>query len=552
MSTDADELQAAYRANDDLSAANVREQAANLDLSRQLQKADERIKALEAAKGKGAGAAPTTEALRARNRSLVDEKDALEERRQAELERYTKELEDLRAANEASDAAQRAARAEADRLATRLRELERSEGDLTNERTKLREELDVTAAQYDANFNRQQQELAEVASERDSARAQATAVQTALEAQTRELQQLEVARAALETASATERAEHAAEIETARAALDAVTAARDEGSRRTKAARNEGSTSPGSATAVDPSLPAFVFGKLIDNRPQYSRGSEDLDDGKDTLTARGRASQDVRPSQGGGGAAAPDTSVEDAYEQIAAAAVPYRHRGTWISLERGDKTKVVAGVAKSAYGGPDMSAFGKSGSGIVFPTAQFLRDIQPVPAVQDGSAVPSFHPQDDTAPLYIKLIAWEGDPASLPDQYKNYFNRVFEIEGFSLLSESFLKTKAEAMRLVRDVVKRAVGLDNNARERAKEGAGAIVRDATWTLGSLRNPGATGAAASLFEAARDMMSIRSDLGRSWRSGPTVAMITRTASTSALDFVEEELLWDSGAGAATRGL
>jgi hypothetical protein len=49
-----------------------------------------------------------------------------------------------------------------------------------------------------------------------------------------------------------------------------------------------------------------------------------------------------------------------------------------------------------------------------------------------------------------------------------------------------------------------------------------------------------------------MSIRSDLGRSWRSGPTVAMITRTASTSALDFVEEELLWDSGAGAATRGL
>jgi hypothetical protein len=199
-----------------------------------------------------------------------------------------------------------------------------------------------------------------------------------------------------------------------------------------------------------------------------------------------------------------------------------------------------------------MSAFGKSGSGIVFPTAQFLQDIQPVPAVRDGSAVPSFHPQDDTAPLYIKLIAWEGDPVSLPDQYKNYFNRVFEIEGFSLLSESFLKTKAEAMRLVRDVVKRAVGLDNNARERSKEGASAIVRDATWTLASLRNPGATGAAASLFEAARDMMSIRSDLGRSWRSGPTVAMITRTASTSALDFVEEELLWDSGAGAATRGL
>jgi len=148
--------------------------------------------------------------------------------------------------------------------------------------------------------------------------------------------------------------------------------------------------------------------------------------------------------------------------------------------------------------------------------------------------------QEDTRPLYIRLSRWAGaTPASGEGSYVSVFNKVYEVRGFVLLSESFLNTKAEAMRIVRDVSKRAHGIDNNARELINASVGRIARDASWTLRNVRDE-SVGATASLLEAARDMLSLRSDLGKSWRSGPTVAMIQRTASTAALDFITEELI------------
>ncbi len=430
---------------------------------------------------------------------------------QAEAERVAAEAAAFREAAEAERLA--AEQAEAERLAAEQAEAER-----------------LAAEQAEAErVAAEQAEAERLAAER--AEAQRLAAEQA-EAQRLAAEQAEAERLAAEQAKA---------VAESQRGVSAFQAAALAAGSRGKVAKTTGARSVSDSRSSVFANPLLVI------------GVEKTDTEVDVVLPAEEASTPVGVGEAVASQAAPDPNAltRTEFEAIKEKAVVYAHRGNWKSRDDGIQLSDLETIAlryletKTPSDGIAWAGtLGDTVQKLVIPFEKFQEDIRPFPAVRsDSHVIRSFMSKEDTEPLYIRIEGWEGDDqSSTAVQYykERCYGNVYKIEGFSLLSESFLKTKAEAMRLVRDVVKKAVGLDNNARERAKERASEIVRDATWTLASLRNPGATGAAASLFEAARDMMSIRSDLGRSWRSGPTVAMITRTASTSALDFINEELL------------
>ena len=319
-----------------------------------------------------------------------------------------------------------------------------------------------------------------------------------------------------------EKAKKTEELEAARGRIDELELLVAAGGGERKAARTDSASSPGQGVSSEER--PYVIGDAI-NDP---RETDERD--PDKLAAAGYA-----------------RSGEE-YDRIESLAIEYMYTGTWASpgtvKSEGDGTATRGNVEVQV--GRGNAWWGKIGGErlVYLPQMSLLDGIRRVPVVRQGGAVlPSFMKDDDLNPVYIKLVKSPStDPESGQKDYSGAFGKVYRLRGFVLLSSSFLNTKAEAMRIVRDVAKRAAGIENNDRERINAVSNGIVRDASWTLADV-NAGAIGASASLLEAARDMLALRGDLGRSWRSAPTVAMITRTASTAALDFISEHIL-DSG--------
>tara|TARA_Y100000592_G_C5480121_1_gene324868 strand:- start:5329 stop:7113 length:1785 start_codon:yes stop_codon:yes gene_type:complete len=412
----------------------------------------------------------------------------------------------------------------------------------------LREEV----AELTEETRREKRELqARVDSERsakESAQATVAALQARLNSTTGAGAALEVEEVGPRATSDGEESELAAGVQTFLRAADeeqAQLASEERRSKVAKVALGDSATGPRLDDAEDPLL---VFGVHVRRSSEYQREPTTLDDA--TIEPGSQT------TKGGGGtppgrAEKPDeTTIEvddDEYRAIEASAISYVHRGPWWP----DVYKQVseADLQKSASEGKEYAFYGDLGNGrdnsLVIPFSKFVKDIRPFPAVRDDThVVRSFMKEDDRQHLYIRLQKWRGDDlrADSVNVYRqNASGAIFRVSDFSLLSELFLRTKAEAMRLVRDVAKKAIGLDNDKRELVVRRANEIVSDTTWTLANVR-PEAMGAATSLFDASRDAMEIRADLGRSWRSGPTVAMVQRTASTSALDFIREEIIRD----------
>ena len=311
-----------------------------------------------------------------------------------------------------------------------------------------------------------------------------------------------------------EKAKKTEELEAARGRIDELELLVVAGGGERKAARTDSASSPGQGVSSEER--PYVIGYAI-NDPRESR---ERDPAK--LAAAGYAE-----------------SGEE-YDRIESLAIEYMYTGTWApinAVKKDDGTATRGNVEVQVERGKAWwGTFGVD-TLVYLPQRNLLDGIRRVPVVRrSGAALPSFMNDDDLNPVYIKLVKSPStDPALGQDDYPGAFGKVYRLRGFVLLSSSFLSIKAEAMRIVRDVAKRAAGIENNDRERINAVSNGIVRDASWTLADV-NAGAIGASASLLEAARDMLALRGDLGRSWRSAPTVAMITRTASTAALGFYQ----------------
>jgi hypothetical protein len=328
----------------------------------------------------------------------------------------------------------------------------------------------------------------------------------------------EEARAEEAESQAAEAARQLASAEEANRQLDE--RLRELGSGGRKTPRLSGASSPGRSAAYQAQLEPYVIGDAVLD----PRDAEDTD--RDHLEAAGYA-----------------RSAED-YVRIETLAVEYVYTGGWASPELvvdDDDNPNRDAIEEQAGRGDAWSGTLNFKWMVYLPREEFMDGIRHVPAVRRSRAVlPSFMAEDDIQPVYIKLMAYPGaGDRSGQDTYRGAFGKIYAIRGLALLSGGFLKTKAEAMRIVRDVSKRAAGIDNETRALIDAAANDIARNASWTLENVR-PDAVGAAASLLEAARDMLSIRGDLGKSWRSASTVAMVSRTASTAALDFIHEHVL------------
>ncbi len=492
-------------------------------------------------------------------RALNEEKKVLEERLRAE-ERDREGLADR--VRELEAEADRARQQSTTDLKSRDAEIARLEdektvlsasaatekGTLEKSVRQLREEFDKLTEETQRGKQELQARVESESRARERAETTAAELQARLNSTTGAGAALEVEQFGSRAATDDEESETASDsenFERAAAEAQAQLASEERRSKVAKVALGDSATGPRLDDAEDPLL---VFGVHVRRASEYQTQPTARDNPADKPG-------DQKPEGGGGtppgGAKKPDeTTIEvddDDYRAIEASAISYVHRGPWLPDVYKQVSEAV--LQNSASEGKEYAFYGDLGNGrdnsLVIPFSKFVKDIRPFPAVRDDThLVRSFMKEDDRQHLYIRLQKWRGDDLrvkSVNVYRENASGAIFRVSDFSLLSELFLRTKAEAMRLVRDVAKRAIGLDNDTRELVVRRANEIVSDTTWTLANVR-PEAMGAATSLFDASRDAMEIRADLGRSWRSGPTVAMVQRTASTSALDFIREEIIRD----------
>ncbi len=482
-------------------------------------------------------------AIERENAVLQQDKDGLNAQLQTVQERAKTTEAALAEANRAKDAAAAESSDATAQLAEATQQIaalnarvllaEETSGELTGLNQALKDQKEQAVAEI-ASLSRRVEEAAKenasVAAERDAFRTQ-----------------LDAEDAGDDAGSPQAGSQNEAEEANARQRLEAeVEMGREEEQRRAKALK----LTPGDA-ATGPRADAFEDPLVVEAIPVQRLPSvgvtlvpEDTSKVPGSLVGSGGSKS---PGGDADVVAGDDTDSyvdDDKYNAIAAEAIGYAHRGQW--YPEASKVSEMATLEGAARNGSEYAFFGALESSVdtlVIPFSKFVQDIRPFPAVRDDThVVRLFMRDDDRQPLYIRLQNWRGDDPRLSEvrTYREHASgKIFKVTGFSLLSESFLRTKAEAMRLVRDVAKKAVGLDNARREFVMRRANEIVSDTTWTVSDV-NPGAVGAAASLFEAARNMLDVRSDLGRSWRSGTTVAMVNRAASTSALDFINAEFI------------
>lgn len=241
--------------------------------------------------------------------------------------------------------------------------------------------------------------------------------------------------------------------------------------------------------------------------------------------------------------AGPDRIDPAAFCVLSAAAYPLARKEGWhisksgllakdYTIERVIEEKL-AWIGRLDENGPTR---------LFMPYKQFKRAVRDMPIVQtDNLQGPTFSQILQGEPAVIRLAksSVPQDSSQDLDYLRSYFGDIFEIEGFVRIPDKFLELKAEAMQIVKGVASRAVGIDNEDRATVSAEASKIVSNALWTFADVM-PGALASAASLFRAAEAQLSLRVDIGKSWRNSSTVQSIDRAAKSAALDFIREQLL------------
>ena len=223
-----------------------------------------------------------------------------------------------------------------------------------------------------------------------------------------------------------------------------------------------------------------------------------------------------------------------------AVAYPFARTTAWVGTQDGS----LSGRSPEDVVRAEKAWIGKIDGGIdklFMSYRDFVRDLGPAPIVQiDNLQGPTFSGILKADPAVIRLSKSSiGDPTQDLTYLEEYWGCLFQIDGFVRIPDRFLELKAEAMQIVKGVATRAVGIDNQDRVAISTRSGAIVANSAWTFADVRN-GALASAASLFKAAEAQLSLRGDMGRSWRNSGTVQAIDRAAKSAALDFIREELL------------
>ncbi len=244
----------------------------------------------------------------------------------------------------------------------------------------------------------------------------------------------------------------------------------------------------------------------------------------------------------------PDEVSGDVFCELNENAYPFARTRPWYTptnegqttLDANDGLETLSQSGR-AWIGKDLE--GGPGTTLYVPYDDFMADVRGMPIVQmDNLHGPTFSGILSARPAAIRLVKSGTEKGTQNNGYlQPYFSGrdIFEVEGFVRIPDEFLELKAEAMQIVKGVSSRAMGIDNKARAIVSRESSRIVSNAIWTFADLR-PEALASAASLFRAAQAQLSLRGDMGKSWRNSSTVQSIDRTAKAAALDFIREQFV------------